>query len=668
MIAIIYRILHAFIFCAVLVSCVLTQSISTVAQEIQFYISPGGNDSWNGTSPETPFASIGRAQEAVRSLKTGGELTQPVIVYLRGGIYELKDIILFRPGDSGTPEYPVTYASYPGETAVLSGGKRITGFRAQHDGVWQAEIPGARTGDWNFRQLFVNGQRRQRSRIPNEGFFHVNGMVSTGDPARFHDPENNVKSEWIDTAAELVSLHKWTEFRLFIRGRDEISDSVTLSQPFYHWIIEKNGRYWIENVREGFDAPGEWYLDTAEGVLLYKPLPDEKIGETEVIAPVLTQLVRFDGDSESEECVTDIRLRGLTFMYTDWTLPENGYTDMQAAVQIPGVIYGAGVQRVSVENCVLSHHGNYGIQFDRACKNVSVVGNEISDVGGGGVRIGEPVERKRDTDMTYGNEITDNHIYNIGNVYRAACGIILFRTGRNRIAHNHIHDTYYTGISNGWSWGYDVTSTRDNIIEFNHVHHIGRGMLSDMGGNYNLGVQPGTIIRNNLFHDISSSGYGGWGIYTDEGSSHIVIENNVVYRTKTGGFHQHYGRENIVRNNIFAFSTEGQIIRSRMEKHISFVFKQNIVYWDNGPLLGSNWKDDRYQMDYNLYYNTSGAPVMFKSWSFDEWKARGYDIHSIIADPLFVDPFNGNFSLKPGSPASKIGFQPIDVSKIGPRK
>ena len=100
----------------------------------------------------------------------------------------------------------------------------------------------------------------------------------------------------------------------------------------------------------------------------------------------------------------------------------------------------------------------------------------------------------------------------------------------------------------------------------------------------------------------------------------------------------------------------------------SFIFSQNIVYWDKGPLLGSNWKDDKYRLDYNLYFQASAEPVTFKSWSFEEWKARGNDLHSLIADPLFVDPDNGNFNLKPGSPALKIGFKPIDISKVGPRK
>ena len=653
---------------ATIFACVSFLPFLSFAQEMTFFISTEGNDAADGRTPGTAFASISRAQEAIRALKGGNALSRPVVIYLRGGVYELTEPVMFGPEDSGTPDYGITYTSFPGETAVVSGGRRIAGFKQVEGGVWRAEIPAVKSGNWNFRQLFVNGMRRQRSRIPEEGFFYVNGMVSSGNPARLHDPEKHIRKDWINSDVEIVSLHKWTEFRLFIRGRDEESDSVTLSMPFYDWIIEKNGRFWIENAREGFDSPGEWYLDREGGALLYRPLPGESIGETEFVAPALGQLVRFEGMPESEKCVTDIRLLGLTFVNTDWSLPSEGYTDMQAAVQIPGVIFGKGAERISVEDCVIKHHGNYGIEFERGCKFITISGNEISDMGAGGVRIGEPRERERAVDMTLGNQITDNHIFDIGNVYRAACGIILFRTGKNRIAHNHIHDTYYTGISNGWSWGYDVTSTRENIIEYNHVHDIGRGMLSDMGGNYNLGVQPGTIIRNNLFHDISSYGYGGWGIYTDEGSSHILIENNLVYRTKTGGFHQHYGRENIVRNNIFAFSTEGQIIRTRMENHVSFMFNQNIVYWDKGPLLGSNWKDDKYRVDYNLYFQASGEPVTFKSWSFEEWKARGNDVHSLIADPLFVDPQNGNFNLKPGSPALKIGFKPIDISKVGPRK
>src|SRR4029079_3344744 len=186
---------------------------------------------------------------------------------------------------------------------------------------------------------------------------------------------------------------------------------------------------------------------------------------------------------------------------------------------------------------------------------------------------------------------SDNSIRALGRVYSPAIGVLILQSANNRVVHNEISDLYYTAVSICWTWGYRASPCSNNIVEFNHMHHIGQDMLSDMGAVYTLGIQRGTVIRNNLIHDVSAFTYGGWGLYPDEGSTDIVWENNVVYRCKSAGLHQHYGRDNIIRNNIFAFNREHQLMRTREEAHLSFIFTNNIVLYNSGALLGSNWKN-----------------------------------------------------------------------------
>jgi hypothetical protein len=181
-----------------------------------------------------------------------------------------------------------------------------------------------------------------------------------------------------------------------------------------------------------------------------------------------------------------------------------------------------------------------------------------------------------------------------------------------------------------------------------------------MGGIYTLGVQPGTVIRGNTIHDVSGFRYGGRGFHLDEGSSYILVEKNLVYRTSHAGFHQHYGKENMVRNNIFAFGREEQISCNRPENHLSFTFERNIVYWREGKLLnliGGKRRLEDYDFDFdnNLYWRLGGSETSL----YAQEQALEIDKKSIIADPLFVAPEKGNFHLKSNSPAFKIGFQPI---------
>lgn len=137
----------------------------STAQERLFVVAPSGSDAAPGTA-ERPFASLQRAQEAVRELTRAG-LRGPVTVRLASGVYELSEPLTFGPEDGGTAEVAVTYAAATGARPVLSGGRRITGWRRGEDGIWTTRVQGVREGTWYFRQLWVNGRRAVRARRPN---------------------------------------------------------------------------------------------------------------------------------------------------------------------------------------------------------------------------------------------------------------------------------------------------------------------------------------------------------------------------------------------------------------------------------------------------------------------------------------------------------------------
>src|SRR5262249_40426775 len=153
---------------------------------------------------------------------------------------------------------------------------------------------------------------------------------------------------------------------------------------------------------------------------------------------------------------------------------------------------------------------------------------------------------------------------------------------------------------------------------------------------------PGTVERHNLMHDIECYDFGGGGVYTDEGSSEILIERNIVYNTSSGCFHQHYGRENVLRNNVFAFGQEGVLRPSRDEDHSSFTFEKNLVLSRGSPFHITAWTNGRYQIDSNLYWDYKSKDPkqepLFFGMTFADWQAKGRDRKSIVSDPLCADP------------------------------
>ena len=645
-----------------------------LANPLVIHVGTNGNDHWSGAQPQRigndgPMATLSAALAKARAERSG----EVVSILVHGGVYQVAEPIVFTPADSGSAGKPFTIGAFENEKPTLSGGQRITGWTQvpEQKDLWQTEVRPQLGTNWYFRSLFIDGQRATRARTPNEGeLWRMDGARFNDQPFQFKFQAGQLNPKWVAAGdAEVVAFEKWTDIRQFIRAIDTVSNVVTLSGSSTPYTREAGARYFVENTRDSLDQPGEWFLDRQTGLLTCMFQPGVNPNRAEVVAPRLQELVRFAGDLTGRKAVHHIALRGLTFADTDWTMPADGYRDTQAAVAIRGEVFGDGMTDCVIEDCTFTRLAGYGVDLGRGCQRNRISGNEMFDLGAGGVRVGETAVRKDAFDATRDNRITDNHLHHLGRIYPPAVGVFVIQSAGNRVAHNHIHDLYYTAVSVGWTWGYRDSPCHDNVIEFNHLHDIGQGLLSDMGAVYTLGPQPGTVVRNNLIHDVSSFTYGGWGLYTDEGSTGIVLENNVVYRCKSSGFHQHYGKENVIRNNVFAFNKDSQFMRTRDEAHLSFYFTNNLVLLDSGQVTGGSWKNDQFVSDGNLYWDTRGTnqPLRFGGGPLPRWQARGHDTNSIVADPQFVNAAKENFQLQPGSPAFKLGFDPIDLSEVGVR-
>jgi parallel beta-helix repeat protein len=642
-----------------------------------FYVGPTGDDRWSGRRDapnlfhtDGPFATLTTALAAARATARSSP-AEAVVIELCSGRYELASPLVFTADDSG-----LTIQAHAGVKPILSGGVRLRGWKRSptNSALWQVSLPEVKAGQWYIRQLFLNGERLQRARTPNVGFFRARARLGTGSPIEVPFRPGDIQPGWTN-GAEFLMLMKWTALQVPIASVDSSANVATLpGGPRQDWMDEPDARYWIENTSDALDQPGEWYLDRATGVLGVLMPNGLDPNQAELVAPRLHELVRWQGDAATRRAVSRVSLRGLVFADADYDLPAAGRIDLQAASGTRGNLRAEFATDCTIEDCTLENLGGYGLELGRGCQRWRVIGNDFRSLGAGGVRIGEPGETAPDTFAAcHSHAVTDNEIHRLGRLMPPACGVIIFQSGTNRIAHNHIHDLYYTGISVGWNWGYRATPCRANLIEFNHVHDVGQGRLSDMGGIYTLGPQPGTVVRNNLFHDIVSYDYGGWGLYTDEGSTGILLENNVVYRCKSAGFHQHYGRDNVVRNNLIAFNSEHSVMRTRAEEHRSFWFTNNVIVADSGELLGSNWNGTTNNLvsDGNLWFDlrlgADSPKYQFAGGSWAQWQSRGQDVHSRIADPLLMDPKHPEKGLRRHSPAYPLGFKAIDLSTVGVR-
>ena len=526
-----------------------------------FHVAPApqGNDSHDG-SPAHPFATPERARLAVRAHLSEHAMNGEIVVELAGGTYELAAPLRFEPADSGRNGHAVVWRAAPGAEVVLSGGRRVAGWRPGPDGIWRAEVG----RDVDFRQLWVDDRRAVRARTPDAGRmlrlaaekqadgFDLPREVFGGITLRPNEVEMSVPVAW---------MHKRLRIERLVATDQPGTVRAVIAEPEWDGITKQPqgdrvylGRdYWLENAPEFLDAPGEFHLDRPAGGLRYRPRPGEDPAQAVIVRPVLESLIVLAGRPDAP--VHDLRFEGLTLAHTGWTRPNlHGFVDVQANSlvptdlaaatdpqyrhnqrkdRVPAAFLAFTADRITVRGCRFARLGGTGVMFTHGGDDNVIEGNSFYDLAAGGIEFGEDAARPADPRLfPRRNRIANNFLAHIGGDYYGSVAILGYYTDGSVITHNEIANIPYTAVSQGWGWGNPPApdDSRTNHITHNRVTNYMR-RLDDGGGLYTTDRLIGSVIANNVLERMlppDAHTKAGGALYLDQFTEGVHVHDNVV--------------------------------------------------------------------------------------------------------------------------------------------
>jgi hypothetical protein len=611
--------------------------VLTAVAAPQWFVSPNGSDSNNGLSWRSSFATLQHPIDLAGA--------NPATIHLRGTIRS--STVTNISGNAGL--------TIIGEDrARLTTSLLIVGWkkdRFNNLDVWSASAPAG----LEPRELFTGRERKRAdlTRLPKTGFLHFASVPGVQPQTPWNEGQNQAAFQAQDIPqmahpedAEVVVHQLWVTSRLPIAQIDPARYLFTFTKKSVFRMNDSKSdqpaNYYLENVAEELRHPGEWYWDRRSAKIYYVPRAGESLND--FTAEVPTQCAVLEVQKSS-----DIEVRNVEFSGSEFRYPANSSGDGQAAITVPSAVEVSDCNHCAFISDSVIASATYGFEVVGASTGNHFSRCQVSDVGAGGIKIGHG---------TSGTVLEDCEFTHLGRVYASAVGVWIGNSGHNVVSHCRIADCGYTGISVGWTWGYGKSDAIDNLIADNDIEDLGHGELSDMGGIYTLGISPGTVLRHNKISHVRCTYYGGWGIYFDEGTSNVLAEDNLVTDCQTGNFHQHYGANNLVQNNIFAFApTVAQVIRTRPEDHTSFTMERNVLVWDKTPLFGGNLQGAGIVFDHNLLFKLDGSPAP------PPFSGAG----NIVAPPSFGRDKNPTRWLTSASSKS-LGILPFDTQQFGPRR
>ncbi len=645
----------------------------------------------------------------------------PLALRLAPGDYTPGKSLRFKTAHASPDMAPLfVYAADFSKKPRIQGGLPIKNWQRMkfngRDDVWCADVSTLNIKELPFT-LCVNGKRYRYARWPNldPAYPYTSGYtpadvrrISQENPLEgFYTDELQIRPEddrkWKCPVNGRVVVRPRNGYGRSVLGIREIKDGVMYLNNDHNEITNSLmlwNCWYVENIAEELDIPGEWYYDMLAKKIYLIPLEDVDLNKSVVTVVGAGAIIRFDN---SGNCT----LAGLEIVGGSIDICESPYTTICA--------------------CSIHDNGRSGIwMFSNFIK---VTDCDIYNCGSSAIFV-----------HSYGGLFTGRNGVILENNYIHHCGGIFNAGQGTRISHNLIHDMLGSAIS-GYGGFCDIS--------YNRIRHTCI-KSNDMGALYDSGWGAGckTKIRYNWISDTIGCKYSGHnggtysfgyntvcGIYFDETSGGADVYGNLVVRAHWAGMHFHCGRWVNVYNNIFvsngAITTDiyscqlsmtnwvrkdrkltglhldeyNHMIKAepRLAQFPSFSqdanteeifaddnsmmmgnkFHGNIFYYPDqagqGKMLSANilnLKENSFNK--NVYwpgYNKKGKvnDVLMhngrkEGMSSQSWVAAGQDVDSIVADPLFVDPSKDDYRLRSGSPALQLGFVELPFDRMGLQK